>query len=901
MRNSRLFLLLQPAILFTLLTLLPAAAENQQSFDPATGVTETVFPNGLKLLTKEVHSAPVVTVWTWYRAGSRNERPGSTGVSHLLEHMLFRATTSMKTGEIDRLVQLAGGRHNAFTSFDHTAYHITLPAEHLDTALKIEADRMLNCALIPDELQREIGVVVSELQGRLNAPEERLEEVTRATAFLRHPYRTPIIGWKEDVEGLTTEVVREYYATHYQPGNAVLVIVGDVRTAAVVERVAHYFGSLPAGPRTPRVAAVEPPQKGERRVQVRGGGAAAHLQALYRIPAAGHPDLYPLIVLDGILTEGHSSRLHRALVETELAASESSYLSRRLDGGWLSFYATARDGVPLERVEAALDAALAALRDEPVGERELQKAMNQVKAQHTMARGSVSGLARMLGSAELTLGHRELARYFDRIRAVTAADVQRVARQYLRSENRTVGWFIPEGPAPAGGAEEPVRGKVHRHDDARVPAGDGPAAPAASPVAAPGARVIRRVLPNGLVLIAAENRVAPSVAIKGYVRAGPVEDPTGRSGLAFLTADLLLRGTRSHPAAEMAESLDFYGASLNIHAERETVGITAQMLTEHFEPVLARLGEALRAPVFPADEFGKARAALGARLRRERQDSRERAHMEMFARLFPPDHPLHRHPKGLPEQVAQLAREDVVAFHRQFYRPDRTVLVVVSDLAPELVAAGVERVFGDWTAVPAPREAPRPAMPNIAKPDEVTVFLPGKAEAIVMLAGNGITRTHPDYYPAFLATRILGGGLGSRLMTALRQEGGMTYGVYSYFHPVLGERPFVIQLQTDPATVAKAVAAARAETARMLSGGITAEELEEARAGAIGSLVLSIEEQMGLAFVLRDTELFGLGLDYPQRFPALLRAVTLDQVQAAARRYLHPDKLVQVVVAPAAP
>ncbi|MFB3818868.1 MAG: M16 family metallopeptidase [Candidatus Methylomirabilales bacterium] len=895
MRNPRSFLALQLATLFALLAVLPAAA-NQQSFDPVTGVTETVFPSGLKLLVKEVHSAPVVTVWTWYRAGSRNERPGITGISHLLEHMLFRATTSMKTGEIDRLVQLAGGRHNAFTSFDHTAYHITLPAEHLDTALKIEAERMLNCALIPDEVQREIGVVISELQGRMNAPEERLEDVTRATAFLRHPYRTPIIGWKEDVEALTAEAVREYYAAHYQPGNAVLVIVGDVRTAAAVERVAQYFGSLPAGPRAPRVTAVEPPQRGERRVQVRDGGAAAHLQALYRIPPAGHADLYPLIVLDGLLTEGHSSRLHRALVETELAASQSSYLSRRLDGGWLSIYATARDGVPLERVEAALDAALAGLRDEPVGERELQKAINQVKAQHTMARGSVSGLARLLGSTELTVGYRELGRYFDRIRAVSAADVHRVARQYLRSENRTVGWFIPEGPAPAGGPGERVRGSVHRQEDG----GDGPA-PAASPAAAPGGRVIRRVLANGLVLIAAENRVAPSVAIKGYVRAGPVEDPAGRGGLAFLTADLLLRGTQSHSAAEMAESLDFYGASLGIQAERETVGITAQMLTEHFEPVLGRLAEALRAPVFPADEFAKARAALGARLRRERQDSRERAHMELFARLFPPEHPLHRHPKGRPEEVQQLAREDVVAFHRQFYRPDRTVLVVVSDLAPELVAAAVERLFGDWRAAPGPPERPRPAMPRIQHPAQVIVSLPGKAEAIVMLGGNGITRADPDYYPAFLATRILGGGLGSRLMTALRQQGGMTYGVYSYFHPVLGERPFIISLQTDPTTVDKAVAAARAETARLVSGGITAAELEEARAGAIGSLVLSIEEQMGLAFVLRDTELFGLGLDYPQRFPALLKAVSLDQVQAAARRYIHPDQLIQVVVAPAAP
>jgi zinc protease len=227
------------------------------------------------------------------------------------------------------------------------------------------------------------------------------------------------------------------------------------------------------------------------------------------------------------------------------------------------------------------------------------------------------------------------------------------------------------------------------------------------------------------------------------------------------------------------------------------------------------------------------------------------------------------------------------------------VLVLVSDLSPELVAATVERLFGDWTAPAADADRPRPPMPRVS-PSQLVVALPGKAEAIVMLGGNGIARDHPDYYPAFLATRILGGGLGSRLMRALRQQGGMTYGVHSYFHPVLGERPFVIALQTDPARVDQAVAAAQAETARLRVGGITPDELEVARAEAMGSLVLSVEEQMGLAFVLRDTELFALGLDYPQRFPALVRAVTLEQVERAARTYLDAERLVQVVIMPAA-
>lgn len=886
-----------------------AAAGPGAAAGPDLDVRETILGNGLKVLTKELHAAPVVTVWTWYRVGSRNERPGITGLSHQVEHMMFKGTAALKPGQIDRLVQTAGGRHNAFTSFDATAYHITLPGERLETALRIEADRMLNCALDPQELLHEKGVVLSELQGRQNDPEELLEEAVRSVAFRVHPYRQPVIGWKADVQAFTPEVVQDYYRTYYQPNNAVLVIVGDFQTDAALALVRKHFGALPAGPPPPPVIPQEPPQRGERHVIVKEAGATAHLQFLYHVPPARHPDLYPLAVLDAVLTEGKSSRLHRALVETELAASQSSYLSRRLDAGWITFYVTGREGVPHERIERAFTEAVERVRAEPVPDFELQKAINQVRAELTFAQGSVSGLARVIGSMEVGVGYRELGAYLDKIRRVAAADVQRVARQYLAPDNRTVGWFVPQRARPdrAGppGAQPPApRNGVHRSPASPPLPGIEPRAAAqpAAPVASPGGRVVRTVLANGLTLIAAENRVARSVAIKGYVLAGPVVDPPAKGGLSDVTATLLTRGTSTRSAAAIAEELDFIGASLSIQAEQETVGITAQMLSEHFDKVLDLLADCLRNPAFSAAELAKTVGQLKTLLLEETDDPRQRAQRELFARLYPPDHPLHRNPKGTLADLDGITREDVVQFHRRFYQPARTVLVVAGDFSPERILASVERALGGWTGLPAPPLPARPPMPPVPAGSRHTVALPGKSEAIVMLGGNGITRDHPDYYPAFLANRVLGGGnLGTRLMQSLRERQGMTYAVYSYFWPVLGERPWVLFLQTAPGSVDRAIQAALAEITALRDRGVTAEELAQAQGSAIGSLVLSMEDQIGLAFVLRDTELFNLGLDFPQRFPADIRAVTIEQVRAAARKYLHPDRLVQLVVTPPQP
>jgi zinc protease len=424
----------------------------------ANDVLEFRLDNGLKVLLKPVHSAPVVSNWIWYRVGSRNELPGKTGISHWVEHMMFKGTPTFPKGSIMRLVNKNGGTLNGFTSYDYTAYFETLPADRLDLGLRIEADRMANSSIEPDEVASERTVIISEREGSENSPNFLLHEELAAIAYRAHPYGHQIVGWKEDLRQITREDLWTHYQTYYGPHNAVLVVVGDIDAQTVRARVEELFAPIPAGPPPPPVLAVEPKQTGERRVTVRQPGTAQYLQAVFHVPDARHADNFPLMVLDAVLggasamTFGggstptyRSARLYKALVETELASRASCSYSPSLDPGLFSFYATAREGRSLEEVERAIWAEVRRIREEPVSAEELAKAQKQARAQFAYALESVSNQALWLGLSEMVDTYTRFATFLDDLAAVSAADIQRVAQAYFVETNRTVGWFVPEG------------------------------------------------------------------------------------------------------------------------------------------------------------------------------------------------------------------------------------------------------------------------------------------------------------------------------------------------------------------------------------------------------------------------------------------------------------------------
>lgn len=416
--------------------------------------TVHTLQNGMRVLLREARAAPVATCWVWYRVGARNETPGTTGISHWVEHMLFKGTPNVPKGALDRLIARNGGTFNGFTSHDYTAYFETLPADRIELGLQIEADRMVNCVFDPDEVESERTVILSEREGHENDPEWWLSEAVMAATFQYHPYRNEVIGWKSDLLAITRDELFQHYQTYYMPNNAVLVLVGDFATDAMITRVKHFFGDLPAGPPIPAVRAVEPAQQGERRVVVRRPGAAEYVQIGYHTPNCRDADFAPLVILDAVLSgakamssngaqTNRSARIYRALVETQLATyAGSSYRAMR-DPYLFEFDATVNAGHTAAEVERALQTEIEKIQQDGVTAAEIAKAIKQARAQIAYSGESVTNQAYLLGMWEMLDSHERFGRILDELSAVTAADVQRVAQTYLIEDNRTVGYFIP--------------------------------------------------------------------------------------------------------------------------------------------------------------------------------------------------------------------------------------------------------------------------------------------------------------------------------------------------------------------------------------------------------------------------------------------------------------------------
>ncbi len=884
-----------------------------QSYDKTQQVTETHLANGLIILSKEVHAAPVVHFSVWYKVGSRDEVSGQTGLSHILEHMMFKGTRDLPPGAIDHLFVTNGGEINASTAQDRTEYHELIAADRLELAIRVEADRMENSAFDPTQLAHEMVVVRSELEGDSNDPGFQLENFSfLPTAFTSHPYHWPTIGWTTDVEAVQKNraVIYQYYKDHYMPNNAVVVMVGDFDTKKAVALCQKYFGVYSTGTLKTHHITPEPAQHGERRVVLQRPGTTGEVLIGFHAPALGTKDHYVMDVMDQILSGGRSARLYRSLVETGIAESADAQNADMKDPFLFTFDGTPRAGVTDDAVERALEDQIAALQTTtPTGD-EVQRAINQIAASFVFNNDSVSQQADQIGDYAVLSGFHYLDTYLDNIRQVTPADIQRVAVQYFTPENRTVASFVPqplppgqELPPPPGeknfGAAPPVtdprQRKILAALDKEFNTGKNAAvANAQQP------KPTRTVLPNGMTVIVEENHANKTVAIAGSVRAGGMYVPLDKFGLAGTTAGMLSRGTTTKTAQELALTLDAVGASVGFGAGIESVDFGGQCLSQNFPLELSTLADELLHPSFPQDQLEKLKGQRVSGLEEAKQDTGGAggagtpADIAFSEALYPKGHPYWSPTIESSQQtIGGLTRADVQAFYDTYYRPDTTTLVVVGDVKTADALAAIQSAFGGWAkpSTPAPSSAiaavPLPPTPVPTK----VIAIPGTSQTSILWGYPGLlTRASPDYYSASVMNYILGGGVfASRLGKTIRDENGLAYSVYSGFDAQHSDGPFQVFLGTNPANVGRAVGLLRAIVAQVRDGGVTPDEVREAKEYITGSYPLALETNGGIAGQLLEAETYNLGLDYPQRFSGLINAVTVPQVNAAAKKYLHPE------------
>ncbi|BAZ26095.1 peptidase M16 domain-containing protein [Kalymmatonema gypsitolerans NIES-4073] len=876
-------------------------------------VRKTVLDNGLTVLTREVHSSPVVTVQVWYKVGSRNEEPGLNGIAHQLEHMMFKGTKNRPI-QFGRLLSALGSDSNAFTSYDQTAYYNTAERDKLTALLELEADRMQNAVIDSVELASEKRVVISELQGYENSPEYRLSRAVMQVAFPNHAYGLPVGGTEADVQKFNLEQVRKYYQNFYTPDNAVVVIVGDFQTEPTLETVKEIFGKIPksqksgvrsqeSGVRSQESGVKSQESKARTPIVLREPGAATLLHAVYPLPDANHPDVPALDLMDRILTDGRNSRLEQVLVESGLASDVSASVISLLEAGWYELSVTADPDQDLKKIDSVLRSAIAKLTQKGVTTEELNRAKAQLQASVILSNRDITNLALQLGNDETTAGdYRYTEKYLAAIRQVTAADVQRVATKYLKPEARTVGFFKPTQVKATGNTEKTnskhntenfASGAVNTQEVAKY-------LPSVDLTSVPRSHTLPEqfTLSNGLRVLLVSDSSTPTVTLSGYVKAGKEFDPEDKAGLASVVAENLMNGTKTKDVLTVAKTLEDRGASLEFDTYREGVRIEGDSLAADLPILVQTLADVVKNANFPTKELELTRKQALTALKHELDDPSEVAQRTFVQSVYPKKHPLHTFPTE--QSLRRINRKDVIEFKTKHYRPDTTVIALVGDFAPDQVKGLIKSEFGNWKASGSPPTVNYPADIVPEKVVSVNSVLPGKAQAITYMGNTGINRKDPRFYAVQVLNQILGGDtLSSRLGAEVRDRLGLTYGIYSNFLAGRNFGTFLIEMQTSPEDTRQAIASTRELLKEIHQKGVTEPEVETAKRILISNYIISLADPEELTHKILMNEVYGLDKEELRDSTEKIQAVNLEQVNQAARELLYPDKIVVVTAGPA--
>jgi zinc protease len=855
------------------------------------GITEYTFPNGLRVLLLPDPGSSTVTVNATYLVGSRHEGYGESGMAHLLEHLLF--ITSTNGVDVKQELEDKGARWNGTTWYDRTNYYETVTAsdENLRWALELEAERMRNMRIDQDVLDTEMTVVRNEFERGENSVTRVLEERVMSTAYLWHNYGKSTIGSRSDIEDVTAGRLTDFYRKYYRPDNAVLIVSGRVDSANTLAMIAETLGMIPRpGVAIEPTYTVEPPQDGERTVELRRVGRGQNLMVAYHTPAMAHPDTASLEVLSGILTGDGTGRLDRALEDTGKALSVSASVSSLYDPGVMLFSATLNDEQSIEEVQMVLRHTLDDLAREGPTMEEMERARTRILQGMDRMIADSQRLAMVLTESAAAGDWRLLFTNYEGIRRVTPEDVQGVAERYLKDSNRTVGTFVAEPDVervviPAALGIDALLAATP--PEINVDAGE---ALDPSP-ASVEARIDRSTLDGQfrLALLPKKTRGGRVQASMTF-RYGNESTLVGRDAVAELTAALLLRGTQSKSRQQLQDEMQALNATIDVSGGLTSVTASISTTAENLVPAMRLAAEVLREPAFPDADLEQIRAQRIARLERSLTEPESLVAETLQRNLSPYPRTDVRYVPTMREEIDRLravSREELIRFHQDFYGADQGEFVAVGQFDARAIEAAAADLFGSW-ASGQPYARIVDNYINV-EPIDTTIETPDKENAR-FAAGLRLRMadTDPDYTAMVMANYMLGGGITARLPDRIRNREGLSYSVGSNFSaPPEGDAAiFSASAIANPGNIARVEASFRDELARTLRDGFAAEELATAQQALLDERTGSRSSDRGLLNLISARERWGRSLAWDADLDRKLAALTVDEVNAAFRRHI---------------
>jgi len=878
-------------------------AENAFEFVKSSGGIDEyrLKSNDLSVLLMEDHSAPVVTFMVTYHVGSRNEAVGYTGSTHILEHMMFKGSKNFnkENGKpIWTVLQDVGAQINASTWMDRTNYFELLPSEHLERAIAIEADRMRNALIRDEDRQPEMTVVRNEFERGENSPYQALDKLIWATAYQAHPYHHSTIGWRSDIENVPTERLKEFYDTFYWPNNATVTIIGDFQKANAFQLIRKYFGQYPRSPHEiPVMYTTEPKQEGPRRVVIKRTGEAGIIGIAHKTPEGLHEDMYALQVLSRILNGGKSSRFYRKIVDKGLATSVYVDDHPFHDNGLFITYVFLTPGTDAETVEKIVLDEYANIQENGVTEDEVSKAVAQIRADEAFSRDGSYSIASSLNEAIASGDWTYYTTCLDRMKEVTTADVQRVAKTYLVDDQSTTGIFIPETSNGSGTEMSESQGSSAHQPYYWRSEGATSNIPAATSGAKLATQITETTPLDGLRLFTLNSGVKDVVTIKGSLLGGDEFSPDDNPMLADLTASMLDQGTRSKTKFEISEQLESVGAELSFSSGNYRVNFNVRCLKENVPLVLSLLAEQLREPAFNEEDLASVKKRLIGSLRRAKESTRNQASTAFSQILYPEDHPNYKlSTEDAIAAVEKTTANELRAFHEANYGLGSLIITAVGDVNADEFSKEVARVFDGWKTSPLTLEKDsHQANPNHAQEKYVTIK---DKTSVDMYLGQavGIDRNHPDYYPLMFGVYVLGGNFSARLMSTVRDQQGLTYGTYSTVAGVdFGNDGYWFAWGTfAPSLLEKGRDAIKEQIRLWVENGITPEELDAKKNTITGSYKVGLATTSGLAGQILTNAERGRDITYLDEYPEIINSLTLDQVNNAIKKYIDLDNLIIV-------